>query len=107
MYIDFSMSVGELAQIRQAGVSRDDASVQVLLPDGTPYAIPAELDFSGDVVDPATGAVQLRARVANPDGVLLPGTFVTLKATLGTESNVRSEERRVGHKWGRTCSDWW
>ncbi|MDQ2701251.1 MAG: efflux RND transporter periplasmic adaptor subunit [Pseudomonadota bacterium] len=88
MYIDFSMSVSELAQIRQAGVSRDDASVQVLLPDGSPYAIPAELDFSGDVVDPSTGAVQLRARVANPDGVLLPGAFVTLKANLGTERNV-------------------
>ena len=88
MYIDFSMSVAELAQIRAMGVSREDASVQVLLPDGTPYAIPAELDFSGDIVDPATGAVQLRARVANPDGMLLPGAFVTLNANLGTETNV-------------------
>ncbi|MDG6348019.1 efflux RND transporter periplasmic adaptor subunit, partial [Luteimonas sp. 8-5] len=88
MYIDFSMSVAEVAQIRSEGVSREDASVRVLLPDGTPYAIPAELDFSGDVVDPATGAVQLRARVPNPDGVLLPGTFVTLDADLGSEANV-------------------
>ena len=88
MYIDFSMSVAELAQIRAMGVSREDASVQVLLPDGTPYTIPAELDFSGDIVDPATGAVQLRARVANPDGMLLPGAFVTLNANLGTETNV-------------------
>jgi membrane fusion protein (multidrug efflux system) len=88
MYIDFSMSVAEVAQIRSEGVSRKDASVRVLLPDGTPYPIPAELDFSGDVVDPATGAVQLRARVPNPDGVLLPGTFVTLDANLGSEANV-------------------
>ena len=85
MYIDFSLSVGELAQVRQRGVSRADASVQVLLPDGTPYPHRGELDFSGDVVDPATGAVQLRARVANPEGLLLPGTFVTLKAVLGEE----------------------
>src|SRR5690606_20406988 len=88
MYIDFSMSVGELAQVRRIGISREDATVQVLLPDGTPYEIPAELDFSGDVVDPSTGAVQLRARVANPDGVLLPGAFVTLNANLGMETNV-------------------
>ena len=88
MYIDFSMSAAELAQVRRIGISREDATVQVLLPDGTPYALPAELDFSGDVVDPSTGAVQLRARVANPDGVLLPGAFVTLNANLGTENNV-------------------
>jgi membrane fusion protein (multidrug efflux system) len=85
MYIDFSMSVGELAQVRTLGAARADANVQVLLPDGTPYAHPGTLDFSGDVVDPATGAVSLRARVDNPDGVLLPGTFVTLKAVLGEE----------------------
>ena len=42
---------------------------------------PGSLDFSGDVVDPATGAVALRARVPNPERRLLPGTFVTLKAT--------------------------
>jgi membrane fusion protein (multidrug efflux system) len=87
MYVDFSMSVAEMAQVRQLGQGGAQSRVQVLLPDGTPYDRPGELDFSGDVVDPATGAVQLRARVANPDGVLLPGTFVTLKAVLGEERN--------------------
>jgi membrane fusion protein (multidrug efflux system) len=87
MYIDFSMSVAEMAQVRQFGQGGAQSRVQVLLPDGSAYDRPGELDFSGDVVDPATGAVQLRARVANPDGVLLPGTFVTLKAVLGEERN--------------------
>jgi membrane fusion protein (multidrug efflux system) len=87
MYVDFSMGVAELAQIRLLGQGGAQSRVQVLLPDGTPYDRPGELDFSGDVVDPSTGAVQLRARVANPDGVLLPGTFVTLKAVLGEERN--------------------
>jgi membrane fusion protein (multidrug efflux system) len=87
MYVDFSMGVAELAQIRLLGQGGAQSRVQVLLPDGTPYAQQGQLDFSGDVVDPATGAVQLRARVANPDGVLLPGTFVTLKAVLGEERN--------------------
>ena len=49
------------------------------------YPHPGALDFSGDVVDPATGAVALRARVPNPEHRLLPGTFVTLKATLGEQ----------------------
>jgi membrane fusion protein (multidrug efflux system) len=87
MYIDFSMSVAEMAQVRQLGQGGAQSRVQVLLPDGSAYDRPGELDFSGDVVDPSTGAVQLRARVANPDGVLLPGTFVTLKAVLGEERN--------------------
>ncbi len=59
----------------------------MILPDGTPYERMGTLDFSGDVVDPATGAIALRARIPNPDKTLLPGTFVTLKATLGTQPN--------------------
>lgn len=87
MYIDFSVGVSELAQIRSAGAGDAASRIQVLLPDGTPYDRAGTLDFSGDTVDPATGAVQLRARIANPDGRLLPGTFVTLRATLGQERN--------------------
>ena len=81
MYVNFSMGVSELAQVRQ-GASGDRA-VRIMLPDGTPYDRPGVLDFSGDVVDPATGAVSLRARIDNPDGVLLPGTYVTVEAVLG------------------------
>ena len=87
MYIDFSMSVSEFAQVRQLGQSGVDSKIQVLLSDGTPYSGIGKLDFSGNVVDPATGAVQLRAVVPNPDGILLPGSFVTLKAALGQERN--------------------
>lgn len=88
LYVNFSMSVSELQQVRR--LQRSDASqteVQLLLPDGTPYAHKGVLDFSGDVVDPSTGAVALRARVPNPDKLLLPGTYVTLKATLGQFDN--------------------
>jgi membrane fusion protein (multidrug efflux system) len=87
MYVDFSMSVAEMAQVRQAQ-SGGDRSVRILLPDGSPYDRPGVLDFSGDVVDPATGAVSLRARIDNPDGVLLPGTYVTVQAVLGEQKSV-------------------
>ena len=84
MYVEFSMGVDELAQARAAtdGGSRQ---VQVLLSDGSAYRHPGTLDFSGDVVDPATGAVALRALVPTPDHSLLPGTFVTERATLGEQ----------------------
>jgi membrane fusion protein (multidrug efflux system) len=87
MYIDFSVGVTELANIRKLAPSGRSSGIQVLLPDGTPYDQAGTLDFSGDTVDPTTGAVQLRARIANPDGMLLPGTFVTLRAILGEERN--------------------
>ena len=82
------MSVSELAQVRQMGQGGAQTQVEVVLSDGTPYPGIGQLDFSGNVVDPATGAVQLRARIPNPDGILLPGSFVTLKAVLGQERNV-------------------
>jgi membrane fusion protein, multidrug efflux system len=85
LYVDFSMSVEQLAQVRQLDDGSGQRQVQVLLPDGSAYAHPGLLDFSGDVVDPATGAVALRARVPNPEHRLLPGTFVSVKATLGEQ----------------------
>ncbi|HJR72419.1 MAG TPA: efflux RND transporter periplasmic adaptor subunit [Luteimonas sp.] len=90
LYVNFSLSVAELEQVRaaQGGQTRGKAQVQVLLPDGTPYSRMGELDFSGDIVDPATGAIALRALLPNPDKTLLPGTYVTLKATLGEQQNV-------------------
>jgi membrane fusion protein (multidrug efflux system) len=86
MYVDFSMSVDELTQVRQANTT-GTRKVQVLLPDGSPYKHDGALDFSADTVDPSTGAVALRARVPNPEHLLLPGTFVTVRATLGMQNN--------------------
>src|SRR5690606_4579657 len=85
MYVNFSMPVEELARVRQVAAGNGERRVQVILPSGQPYGHHATLDFSGDVVDPATGAVQLRARVPNPEGVLLPGAFVNVEAVLGVE----------------------
>jgi membrane fusion protein (multidrug efflux system) len=85
LYVDFSMGVEQMAQVRQLDDGSGQREVQVLLPDGSVYAHPGTLDFSGDVVDPATGAVALRARVPNPEHRLLPGTFVSVRATLGEQ----------------------
>ncbi|RPE75817.1 efflux RND transporter periplasmic adaptor subunit [Vulcaniibacterium tengchongense] len=88
LYVNFSLSVTELEQIRRAQAgSGSEGEVRVVLPDGTAYARTGTLDFSGDVVDPTTGAIALRARLPNPDKRLLPGTYVTLKAVLGEQAN--------------------
>ncbi|WP_242112875.1 efflux RND transporter periplasmic adaptor subunit [Luteimonas aquatica] len=89
LYVNFSMSVTELSQVRrlQGDAPGGKAEVDVVLPDGSVYPRKGTLDFSGDVVDPTTGAVALRATLPNPDRVLLPGTYVTLKASLGSIDN--------------------
>lgn len=90
LYANFSISIAELDQLRAAqGVGEPaDRDVQVVLPDGTVHAQRGTLDFEGSVVDPATGAVSMRARLPNPEHRLLPGTFVTVRAALGVQKGV-------------------
>ena len=92
LYANFSMSSSELQTLRQAQgagqvqlAAEGQRTVQVLLPNGQAIDQTGTLDFSDTVVDPATGSVSLRATVPNPDRALLPGTFVTLRATLGEQ----------------------
>ncbi len=91
LYLNFSMPVSELQQMRAAQASghaslssTNKTTVQITLPDGSPYAHRATLDFTGASVDPSTGAVMLRALVPNPDHVLLPGMYAQLDVALGT-----------------------
>ncbi|MBT2142944.1 MULTISPECIES: efflux RND transporter periplasmic adaptor subunit [unclassified Rhodanobacter] len=95
LYVNFTMSVADLEQMRRAQsngnvtlAEPDKASVQVALPDGSAYAEAGTLDFSSTTVDPATGAVNLRAQIPNPKHSLLPGMYVTLKAQLGEQHKV-------------------
>ena len=83
LYVNFSMSSDEMTQLRRAqaqgsvALSGDGKStVQVRLADGSVYGEPGTLDYSSATVDPATGAVTLRAVLPNPQQLLLPGSFV-------------------------------
>jgi membrane fusion protein (multidrug efflux system) len=95
LYVNFTMSVDSLEQMRRAQNSGNvtlaepnKASVQIALPDGSAYGEPGTLDFSDAAVNPATGAVDLRATVPNPKHSLLPGMYVTLRANLGQQHKV-------------------
>ena len=95
LYVNFSMSASEMERMRQsqgAGsvtlVNPDQARVQVTLPDGSAYPEPGVLDFSSTSVDPATGSVNLRAKIPNPTHRLLPGLYVTITAQLGQQHGV-------------------
>lgn len=90
IYVNFSLSVSLLQQLRSAGAETENLPgdghrmpVEVMLDDGTTYEHAGSLDFSDSAADPATGTVSLRAVVPNPQHRLLPGMFVNLRLTLG------------------------
>lgn len=83
IYVNFSQSAAELRELQDGAPGTDPARVEVILPDGTPYAQTGTLDFSDLAVDPATGAVSLRGVLPNPEHRLLPGMFVNLRLTMG------------------------
>jgi membrane fusion protein (multidrug efflux system) len=95
LYVNFTISVAALEQMRSAQRSgnvtlagANKTSVRVTLPDGSAYPQPGVLDFSATSVNPATGAVDLRATIPNAQRTLLPGMYVTLTANLGQQHKV-------------------
>ncbi|MGE8236400.1 MAG: efflux RND transporter periplasmic adaptor subunit [Stenotrophomonas indicatrix] len=86
MYVDLSQSAAEWLQLRRdisAGRLQDNRAlpVRISLEDGSVLDHAGTLQFSDVSVDPATGTYGLRVRVANPEGTLLPGMYVS--ASLG------------------------
>ena len=95
VYITFSMSVGDLDTLRTAAAkgaatlsSTDESKVRIQLPDGSDFGETGQLDFSSATVNPQTGTTDLRALLPNTNQRLLPGQYVTVKATLGDLHNV-------------------
>ncbi len=87
IYVNFSPSDEDLL-----GLRRDIAdgrllmppapralAVQVTLADGSLLPAAGELNFADLALQPATGTLQLRAQLKNPQHVLLPGQFVRVR----------------------------
>jgi len=65
----------------------NQATVTLLLEDGTQYPLPGSLQFTDITVDQGTGSVTLRAIFPNPRFVLLPGMFVRARIEEGVSEN--------------------
>jgi membrane fusion protein (multidrug efflux system) len=86
LYVNITQSASEVLALRRAAEqgrlkrSGDGGTpVRILLDDGSTYARPGRLLFADLQVDPASGQVQLRAEVPNPDRLLLPGLYVRVR----------------------------
>lgn len=80
VFVDIQQSSADLLALRRAlaqgGAVPASTQVALLLEDGSEYGPRGVIQFSEVMVDAATGTVTLRARFANPQGLLLPGMFV-------------------------------
>jgi membrane fusion protein (multidrug efflux system) len=92
IYVDVGQSSAELVALKRAvqagNVSSTGpltAEVSLKLDDGSIYPEKGKLQFTDVTVDPATGAVQLRAIFPNHDGLLLPGLYVRATINQGVD----------------------
>jgi membrane fusion protein (multidrug efflux system) len=79
MFVDLQESSANLLELRRQlsdGRPAASAEVRLRLEDGSEYEHTGTLQFAEATVDPSTGSVTLRARIENPDGLLLPGMYV-------------------------------
>lgn len=82
IYVQFPLTQNELLahrrQVQDGGGDASAAVIQVQLADGGTYEHEGRVDFVDVTVDPGTDTVLLRSRLANPDGLLVPGQFVAV-----------------------------
>ena len=93
VFVDMQQSAADLTRLRQSMMAADGAtagstSVRLKLDDGSLYPMPGTVQFSEVSVNESTGTVTLRARFPNPQGLLLPGMFVTAQFDQAVESGV-------------------
>ena len=91
MWVTFSMSQNQLAQIRdlvQKGQlippKNQDFEVQLVLSDGQVYPHTGKINFASPTFSQDTGSFQVRAVLPNPKRELRPGMFVTANVKGGT-----------------------
>ena len=79
------------------GIDKKDAEVYIGLTDEDGHPHKGKVDYIDNRVDSATGTINVRAIVPNPDKTILPGMFVRINAPNGTNDNaLLVEEKSLG-----------
>lgn len=88
IWVRFSLSDNELAQLGGPLTQATVKEVGLILPGGEEYAKKGQLNFAASSIDPQLGTQQLRAVFGNEDKRLLPGQFVRIRVTTGHKDGV-------------------
>lgn len=86
MYVYFAPSSNDATAILEKR-THGDVEVEVLMPDGKPFAHKGVIDFVNNTVDQNTSTVTMRAVVPNPEKTLLPGLYLQARVDLGMHKN--------------------
>jgi membrane fusion protein (multidrug efflux system) len=102
IYVDIDQSSAELLALKRAfsngNANPGPTAVKLILEDGSTYAHEGKLQFTDVTVDPATGAVRLRAIFPNPEGILLPGLYVRAVLNQGVDPHgILAPQQAIGH----------
>ena len=105
IYVDVDQSSAELVALKraiQAGNVNSNtqltAPVSLKLDDGSTYPLEGKLQMTDVTVDPATGAVRLRAIFPNSQNLLLPGLYVRATVNQGVDPHgILLPQNAVGH----------
>jgi membrane fusion protein, multidrug efflux system len=82
VYVNFTQPVSDITRLRKAFASGRSKAlgltipVRIVLDDGSELPQAGKLLFSDLTVDQTSGQVNVRAKVPNPDGALMPGMYV-------------------------------
>lgn len=94
IYVDVTQSNSDLLRLKRdlangslKRVGNNEAAVNLVLEDGTPYPLPGKLAFTDVSVDAGSGSVTLRAVFPNPKRDLLPGMFVRAQLQTGARED--------------------
>jgi membrane fusion protein (multidrug efflux system) len=108
VYVSFRPSAQQLLGWKQDSTAKkliqrgSDLAVQATLPDGTPFPRTGKLDFVAPSLDAATGTQEFRAVFRNPDYLLVPGQFVSVRLTGFTrDSALAIPQRAIQQALGR------
>nr|WP_090826872.1 efflux RND transporter periplasmic adaptor subunit [Nitrosovibrio tenuis] len=88
IWVRFSLSDNELAQLGGPLTEQKVKKVTLILPNGIEYEKEGELNFAASQIDPALGTQQLRATFDNSGRQLLPGQFVRARVVTGEQDGV-------------------
>jgi membrane fusion protein, multidrug efflux system len=86
IFVNFSVPEQHLAAIRRLSAAHK-LQVRVFTQDNPDRSAQGELSVIDNTVDANTGTIHLKATIANRDGMLWPGQFVTVVFTLDTIQN--------------------
>jgi membrane fusion protein (multidrug efflux system) len=94
IWVNFSVADGDILKYRNQALNKiivfpkdHNFEIEVVLSDGTSLPSKGAIDFTDPTLSSTTGTMNVRAVIANPNGVLRPSQFVRVKVKGATWPN--------------------